>query len=184
MSRGEKGRPPHRPCEQAYLNLRNHRVGTCPPSVVHPKAVFGTGKPGSRQIGVGSTIVLLITNRAGTSESSLSFRGDPGVHGLFDLTNETLCLLLQLDVSGVLIRFSLLEQLVRDIQRGQDGNLDRVYTGASISDLAHAVVNKSRQLLEARCISIRTNAEPLAENLDSGSNGRHQSLLSRLEYSA
>ncbi len=63
-----KWRSPLRPCEQPYLNLRNHRWVPVPrPSPAEWQA-SERENPATLQIGVGSTIVSLITNRVGTSE--------------------------------------------------------------------------------------------------------------------
>jgi len=96
-------------------------------------------------------------------------RVGPGLlHSLFKLHNETLCMLLQTPVPGVLIRFTLLKKLVRDVQCCQHGDLDRVDTRGSFGNLPHANVDELRQLLEARHVPVRTQPEPLTEDLDSG----------------
>ena len=64
-----KGRPPLRPCEQPYLNLRYHRLAPVPRLSPAVRQASKRENPAILQIGVGSTIVSLITNRAGTSKS-------------------------------------------------------------------------------------------------------------------
>ena len=73
-----KWRSPLRPCEQPYLNLRNHRWVPVPNPSPALRQASGLKNPATRQIGVGSPIVSLITNRVGTSEFYVAFPASPG----------------------------------------------------------------------------------------------------------
>ena len=165
-----KWRSPPRPCELAYLNLQSYRwVSVVHPSPTDERRASGWRNATTLQIGVGSRIVSLITNRAGTSVFWHSSPGSPGLHRLFDLGDKTFCLGCQLPLPFVLIPFTLTKELIRDVHGGQDCDLDRVDTGAALGDLPHAGVDEASQFLKPGFVTFRPDSETLAENLNRGS---------------
>jgi hypothetical protein len=109
--------------------------------------------------------------------------GFPGFHNLFDSRYESFCLLFEPLLSYVPICLTFLKKFIRDIQCGQDRDLDRIDTRTPICNLAHPAVNESRKLLQPRHVAIRAQSEPLSEDLDGSSNGCHRYSFPTSVYS-